>query len=159
DFYRFTLSAGMAGEPLGKEFPPGVMMAIGVRNCRVLLDSGFTGYVGASCSNHIDAQLKMAIAEGIVPGPRSRACGHHIGTTGDLNDTRRWWRHEITSGTDIFGDGPLELRKMVREQVRHGADTVKIFASEGHGFPGRTARNMARDEIAAVVEAAHGRGV
>ena len=159
DFYRFTLAAGMAGEPLGKEFPPGVMMAIGVRNCRVLLESGFTGYVGASCSNHIDAQLKMAIAEGIVPGPRIRACGHHIGTTGDLNDTRRWWRHEITSGTDIFGDGPDELRKMVRQQVRHGAETIKIFASEGHGFPGRTARNMARDEIAAVVEAAHGRGV
>lgn len=159
DFYKFTLAAGMAGEPLGKEFPPGVMMAIGVRTCRVLLESGFTGYAGASCSNHIDAQLKIAIAEGIVPGPRIRACGHHVGTTADLNDTKRWWRHEITSGTDIFGDGPEELRKIVRDEIRHGAETIKIFASEGHGFPGRTTRNMARDELAAIVEAAHGRGV
>lgn len=158
DFYKFTLAQGMAGEPLGKELPPGVLMAIGVRTCRVLLESGFTGYVGASCSNHIDAQLKMAIAENIIPGPRIRACGHHIGTTADLNDTRRWWRHEITSGTDIFGDGPEELRKIVREEVRHGAETIKIFASAGHGFPGRTVRNMARDEIAAIVAAAHGRG-
>ena len=159
DFFKFTLAAGLAGEPLGKEFPPGVMMAIGVRNCRVLLESGFTGYVGASCTNHIDAQLKMAIAEEIIPGPRIRACGHHIGTTADLNDTKLWWRHQLTSGTDIFGDGPDELRKMVRNEVRHGAEIIKFFASEGHGFPGRTARNMDKDEIAAIVEAAHGRGV
>ena len=40
-------------------------MAIAIRNCGVLLESGFTGYVGASCGHDIDAQLKMAIAEGI----------------------------------------------------------------------------------------------
>ncbi len=157
DFFKFTVAQGMAGEPLGKEYPPGVMMAIGVRTCRVLLESGFTGYLGASCSNHIDAQLKMAIAEGFIPGPRIRACGHHIGTTADLNDTKRWWRHEFQSGTDIFGDGPDELRRMVREEVRHGAEIIKVFASSGHGFYGRTVRNMARDELAAIVEAAHGR--
>ena len=62
------------------------MMAIGVRTCRVLLESGFTGYSGAACAHDIDAQLKMAIGEGIIPGPRIRACGHHIGTTGDMNN-------------------------------------------------------------------------
>ena len=157
DFYRFTLEEGRSGEPLGKEFPPGVMMAIGVRTCRVLLESGFTGYVGASCSNDIDAQLKMAIAEGIIPGPRIRACGHHIGTTATLNDSPKWWRRHETSGTDLFGDGPDELRKLVREEVRRGVETIKIFASSGHGVAGRTVRNMSRDEIAAVVNAAHER--
>src|SRR5581483_11733690 len=58
DFYKFTLAEGFAGEPLGKERPPGVLMAIAVRNCRVLLESGFTGYVGATCGHDIDAQLK-----------------------------------------------------------------------------------------------------
>lgn len=159
DFYKFTLAQGMAGEPLGKEFPPGVMMAIGVRTCRVLLESGFTGYVGASCSNDVDAQLKMAIAEGIIPGPRIRACGHHIGTTSDLNDSRKWWQRQQTPGTDLFVDGPDAIRKAVREEIRRGAETIKIFASSGHGFPGRTARNMARDEIAAIVNTAHDRGV
>lgn len=158
DFFRFTLAQGLSGDPLGKELPPGVMMAIGVRTCRVLLESGFTGYVGASCSNHVDAQLKIAIAEGIIPGPRLRACGHHIGTTADLNDSRKWWRRQETPGTDLFVDGPDAMRRAVREEVRCGAETIKIFASAGHGFPGRTVRNMARDEIAAVVEAAHGRG-
>jgi imidazolonepropionase-like amidohydrolase len=158
DFYKFTLAQGFAGDPLGKEFPPGVMMAIGVRTCRVLLESGFTGYVGASCSNDVDAQLKIAIAEGIIPGPRIRACGHHIGTTADLNDSRKWWRRFQTPGTDLFVDGPDDLRKVVREEIRRGVETIKIFASAGHGFTGRTVRNMARDEIAAIVGAAHDRG-
>jgi imidazolonepropionase-like amidohydrolase len=155
DFYKFKLEEGLSGEPLGKEFPPGVMMAIGVRTCRVLLESGFTGYVGASCSNDVDAQLKMAIAEGIIPGPRIRACGHHLGTTASLNDSPKWWRRHETPGTDLFADGPAELRKLVREEVRRGVETIKIFASSGHGFSGRTVRNMARDEITAIVNTAH----
>lgn len=158
DFFRFTLAQGLGGEPLGKEFPPGVMMAIAIRNAGVLLESGFTGYVGASCSNDIDAQLRMAIAEGIVVGPRIRACSPHLGTTGDLNDSRNWWRKHQTPGTDVFFDGPDELRRAVREFVRRGSQTIKIFASQGHGFPNRVSRNMDRDEIAAIVAAAHGRG-
>lgn len=158
DFYKFTLAQGLGGDPLGKEFPPGVMMAMGVRTCRVLLESGFTGYVGASCSNDVDAQLKIAIAEGIVPGPRIRACGHHIGTTADLNDSRKWWRRFQTPGTDLFVDGPEDLRKLVREEIRRGVEIIKIFASAGRGYFGRTIRNMSREEIAAIVTAAHDRG-
>ncbi|TGD76141.1 amidohydrolase family protein [Mangrovimicrobium sediminis] len=158
DFYKFTLAEGLAGAQLGKELPPGVLMAVGVRTCRVLLESGFTGYVGAACAHDIDAQLKIAIAEGIIDGPRIRACGHHIGTTSDLNDSRKWWQRYTAPGIDLFGDGPQELRKLVREEIRRGVETIKIFASAGHGFPGPTPRNMARDEIAAIVDAAHERG-
>ncbi len=160
DFYRFTLAQGLAGEPLGKEFPPGVMMAIAIRTCRVLLESGFTGYVGASCSNDIDPQLKIAITEGIVPGPRIRACSHHIGTTADHNDSRKWWRQQQTPGTDLFADGPDALRRAVREEIRRGAETIKIFASSGHGgVPTAVSRNMSRDELEVIVRTAHERGV
>lgn len=159
DFYKFSLAQGFAGEQLGKELPPGVLMAIGVRTCRVLLESGFTGYVGAGCGHDIDAQLKIAIELGIVPGPRLRACSRHIGTTADFNNSSKWWQVYATPGTDIRADGPQELRKAVREAVRCGAETIKIFASSGHGYPARTIRNIARDEIAAVVNAAHECGV
>ncbi len=159
DFFKFTLADGMAGEPLGKELPPGVLMAIGVRNCGVLLESGFTGYIGAACSNDIDAQLKLAIAEGVMPGPRIRACSAHIGTTGDVNDSRKWWRRFDSPGTDVFIDGPEAMRRMTREFIRRGAETIKIFTSSGHGgLPWPVERTMDRDEIEAVVKAAHGRG-
>ncbi len=155
DFYKFDI---FAGEKPGKELPPGVMMAIGVRTCRVLLESGFTGYVGASCAHDIDVQLKMAIAQDIIPGPRIRACGHHIGTTGDMNNSSRWWKRYETPGTDLCGDGPDALRRLVREEISRGVQTIKIFAGAGHGIPNRTTRNMSRHEIETIVTAAHERG-
>jgi imidazolonepropionase-like amidohydrolase len=154
DFYKYDLSSGA---PPGIERPPGVMMAIGVRTCRVLIESGFTGYSGASCSNDIDAQLKMAIDEDIIPGPRIRACGHHIGTTGDLNNRWPWWRQGSMSGVDVSADGD-GLRTLVRQEIARGAETIKIFAGAGHGVPSKTVRNMSSREIGIVCETAHERG-
>ncbi|MCV7320284.1 amidohydrolase [Mycolicibacterium confluentis] len=155
DFYKFNIADS---DRLGKERPPGVLMAIGVRTCRVLLESGFTGFSGASCSNDIDAQLKMAIEEDIICGPRIRACGHHLGTTGDMNNGGRWWKAYETPGTDVCADGPDALRTLVRQEINRGAETIKIFASAGHGQPNRTIRNMSRTEIAAIISTAHERG-
>ncbi len=154
DFYLFDMTKG---EKPGKELPPGVMTAIGVRTCRVLLESGFTGYVGAACAHDIDASLKMAIAQDIIPGPRIRACGHHIGTTGDMNNKSRWWKPYTTPGLDVLGDGPDELRKIVREEIARGVETIKVMASTGHGIPGKSIRNISRDELAVIVETAHER--
>lgn len=157
DFYKFSIAIAATERP-GKELPPGVMMAIGVRTCRVLLESGFTGYSGASCAHDIDAQLKMAIADDIIPGPRIRACGHHLGTTGDMNNSGRWWKRYETPGTDVCADGPDAMRLLVREEINRGVETIKIFASAGHGQLHRTTRNMSRDEIAAIINTAHERG-
>jgi imidazolonepropionase-like amidohydrolase len=159
DFYKFDMAAAMRGDQLGKELPPGVGMAMGVRQCRVLLDSGFTGYIGAGCAHDIDASLKIAIAEGIVPGPRILACGHHCGTTADANAAMKWWQQYKTPGIDVFADGPAEMRALVREEIRRGVEVIKIFASPGHLVSThRGPWNMAPDEIRAAVDAAHQRG-
>ncbi|MDV3127888.1 amidohydrolase family protein [Mycobacterium sp. 21AC1] len=157
DFYKFSIAIAATERP-GKELPPGVMMAIGVRTCRVLLESGFTGYSGASCAHDIDAALKMSIADDIIPGPRIRACGHHLGTTGDMNNSGRWWKRYETPGTDVCADGPEAMRALVREEINRGVETIKIFASAGHGQLHRTIRNMSREEIAAIITTAHERG-
>jgi imidazolonepropionase-like amidohydrolase len=159
DFYKFDLATALRGDQLGKELPPGVGMAMGVRQCRVLLDSGFTGYIGAGCAHDIDASLKIAIREGIIPGPRILACGHHVGTTGDANAAQKWWQEFKTGGIDTFADGPAGLRTLVREEIRRGVEVIKIFASPGHLVSAhRGPQNMAVDEIEAVVDAAHQRG-
>lgn len=158
EFYRFTLAHGQAGERPGMELPPGVLMAIAVRTCGTLLDSGFTGYVGAACAHNIDAQLKMAITDGIMAGPRIRACSHHIGTTADLNDSPVWWKSYRQDGIDLFADGPDALRKLVREEIRCGAQTIKVFASSGRGFNGRTMRNISNEELTTIVNSAHDLG-
>lgn len=159
DFFRFTLADALAGNQLGKEMPPGVLTIMGVRNCRMLIDSGFTGYIGAGCAADIDASLKLAIADGIIRGPRIRAAGHHINTTGSVNEVRKWWQRFREPGIDIYADGPEALRAVVREEIRRGVETVKIIGSPGHGAPApRMKRNIARDELDAIVGAAHDRG-
>src|SRR4051812_6665080 len=159
DNYKWGIADFIAGDRLGKERPPGVLMACGVRTCRVLLESGFTGYVGAACSNDIDAQLKMAIAEDIIPGPRILACGHHVGTTADNNDSRKWWHRYDTPGTDLFADGPDAVRALTRDEIRRGVEVIKMFVSSGHAIPGHHGkRNMSHAEMAAIVDAAHERG-
>lgn len=158
EFYRFSLAHGQAGERPGMELPPGVLMAIAVRTCGTLLDSGFTGYAGAACAHNIDAQLKMAIADDIMAGPRIRACSHHIGTTADLNDSPVWWKSYRQTGIDLFADGADALRKLVREEIRCGAQTIKVFASSGRGFNGRSMRNISNEELTTIVNTAHDLG-
>jgi imidazolonepropionase-like amidohydrolase len=159
DTYKWTLEDHLSANRLGKERPPGVLMAIGIRACRMMIESGFTGYIGAACSNDIDAQLKMAIEENIIPGPRIRACGHHVGTSADNNDSPKWWQRYDTPGTDIFANGVDGLRALVRDEIRRGAEVIKIFVSSGHAIPGdHGKRNMSRREIETIVETAHERG-
>jgi len=75
DFYKFDINDS---DRLGKERPPGVMMAIGVRTCRVLLESGFTGYSGASCSNDVDANSRWPSRRISSRVPGFGPGGHHL---------------------------------------------------------------------------------
>ena len=136
------------------------MMAIGVRTCRVLLESGFTGYVGASCAHDIDAQLKMAIAQDIIPGPRIRACGHHIGTTGDMNN-----RGAVVEG--LRDAGPRPRRRRPRRAAEAGPPGDQPRASRrsrsspapGTASPNRTdAQHVPRRDRRRSSTTAHERG-
>jgi imidazolonepropionase-like amidohydrolase len=157
-FGFLTASTAGQGIPSGSERPPGVMMVAAVATCQKLLQSGFTAYAGAGCGHDIDAQLKMAIEESIIDGPRIRAGSHHVNTTSDTNDWVKWWYDMGNTGFEVFADGPDELRKAVRREIKHGAEIIKIYPTSGHGVVGRAKRNLARDELEAVVAAAHQRG-
>ncbi len=52
-----------------------------------------------------------------------------------MNNGGRWWKAYETPGTDVCADGPDDLRKLVRQEINRGAETIKIFASAGHGQP------------------------
>ena len=119
---------------------------------RVLLDAGITtvrdvgGYGGEAIV------LRQAIDLGIVPGPRILSCGRILSAT--------------SPGAVIFGtmyraaDGPWEMRKAVREQIRDGADYIKIMATGARSVVREDPEpaQMTRDEVAAVVDEAHRMG-
>jgi imidazolonepropionase-like amidohydrolase len=97
-----------------------------------LIDSGFT-----SCrdmSHHHALYLRQAIDEGSLIGPRIVSCGRGITITGGHLDEAHWLPIEWLTQYDIRGrvaDGVAECRKAVREQLRDGADFIKICTSGG----------------------------
>ena len=126
-----------------------------------MLDRGFTT---VRDTGGADWGLKQAVDEGAIPGPRLFIAGQAIGPTGGHSDPRR--------RTDVFSrnchccnamafsmcvsDGVSEVRKAAREQMRQGADQVKIMMSGGVASPYDPLDSMqfAENEVAAAVEEA-----
>ena len=139
------------------ERPPGVLMARAIHNIKALLASGITSYVGAGCGFDIDAQLKIAIADELLDGPRITAGSRHLNTTGHDEDMAKWWYEMDYHPFDRFLDGADEFLKATRKEILRGAEIVKIAPTSGHGTAGR-GPGMTRPELMAVIEAAHQRG-
>ncbi len=113
--------------------------------CRQTVAAGVTTVRDLGGKDHIEMSLKRAIGEGLIPGPRLVAAGQGICMTGGHG----WW----------FGreaDGPDDVRKAVREQLKKGADVIKIFATGGVMTPGVEpgSSQLTNDEIRAAVEEA-----
>jgi imidazolonepropionase-like amidohydrolase len=130
-------------------------------NARRALHAGFTGILSAGVVNdNIDAELALAIDEGVVPGPRLVPGGVALDTTGDYNDTGKYWWRLGNLGAQRFCDGPDEFRRAVRQEIKRGVRIIKIFASGGHGVAeDASTRGFATDELRAIEAAAHQRGV
>jgi imidazolonepropionase-like amidohydrolase len=146
--------------PVGLEKPPGYLMLVALTHAQLALSMGYTTVIGAATGDALDAQLKWAIADGIVEGPRIVPCGRWLITTGDANDFPEfWWWGKLSKGAQEICDGPYEFRRAVRQEIKEGAEIIKIFADAGHALIyGKGHVSMAQDEVDAVVQAAHDRG-
>ncbi|NQZ96821.1 MAG: amidohydrolase family protein [Myxococcales bacterium] len=147
-------------EPLGLENPPGYLMLVAANNVRKALHCGFTSIVSAGAINdEIDVQLKAAIDDGVVEGPRMLAGGRGLDTTGGYTDTGPHWWELGNPGASRFCDGPDEFRAAVRAEISRGVEIVKLFPSGGHGVHDTAAASaISEDEMRAAAEAAHQRG-
>jgi len=106
---------------------------LGVAHARDTLLAGFTTVrnVGAS-GNFDDMALRKAINEGWIVGPRMESAGHAIGITGGHCD-ENGFRPGVAQQDPLNGvaDGPEEIRKAVRLQIKYGADVIKTCATGG----------------------------
>jgi imidazolonepropionase-like amidohydrolase len=105
---------------------------VGVENARRTLMAGFTSIRVLGSPNFDDMALRQAVDAGVVPGPRMENAGHLIGITGGHCDANGWRPgledNDYRSG---IADGPEEVRKAVRYQIKYGADVIKICATGG----------------------------
>jgi imidazolonepropionase-like amidohydrolase len=159
-FHATYNELGSKTAPFGLEEPPALQAVRAAHHLELLLRSGFTGAVSAGAPFAIDASMKAAIAEGLFPGPRFIAGSRDVSTTGHAGDKSFPWYWDVGArGAINRSDGPDEFRRAVREEIKQGAEIIKMFVTGGHGTVAPSERTeMSRAELAAGIEAAHERG-
>ncbi|GMU05629.1 metal-dependent hydrolase family protein [Corallococcus caeni] len=126
---------------------------------RATLMAGFTTVRNLGAEDFIDIGLRNAIARGNVVGPRILAATSSLSSTGGHCDYGNSFRkgllaHDASPGV---ADGPDALRAKVRENVKYGADVIKVCATGGvmslNADP--DAPQLTQAELDAVVDEAH----
>ena len=131
---------------------------------RAMIDRGFTT---VRDTGGADWGIKSAVEAGHLPGPRLFIAGQAIGPTGGHSDPRRRTDFgarchccNAMAFTMCVSDGVSEVRKAAREQMRQGADHVKIMMSGGVASPYDPLDSLqfSPQEVAAAVEEAQAFG-
>lgn len=127
----------------------------------VTLKAGFTTVQDVGAPNDSIFGLRDAIARGAVPGPRIRAAGNSVAITGGHGDINGYSSRVMAAFTGAnICNGADDCRRAVRQQIKEGADLIKITATGG--VLSNTAAGLEQqftdEELAAIVDAAHKMG-
>jgi imidazolonepropionase-like amidohydrolase len=129
---------------------------IGVHNAGLTLRAGFTTVRNVGAPGFTDVALRDGINAGEVDGPRMLVSGPPLSITGGHGDNDLLPPHYHALG-DGVANGPWQVREKVRENVKYGADLIKIMASGGVLSKGDQpgAEQYTPEEMQAIVEEAH----
>jgi imidazolonepropionase-like amidohydrolase len=128
---------------------------------RRALEEGFTTLrdLETEGAGYGDVGIKEAINDGFIPGPRMLVVTRAISVTGGYPLEGYNPDIVVPKGAQI-GDGPVELRKITRQQLENGADWIKVYMThrswvdkDGHLVSQPT---LTTEELKAVVDEAHG---
>ena len=140
-------SADLFGQVLNDSIPIATIRS--VLNARLTLAAGITTVRDCGAASQIAIEIAKAVDRGLIEGPRVRAAGRVVTMTGG---------HGHFIGREA--DGPDEVRKAVRAEIKGGANFIKVMATGGVLTPGvdpsQTAFQL--DELQAAVEEAHKAG-
>jgi imidazolonepropionase-like amidohydrolase len=98
---------------------------------RRTLDAGFTTIRDVGAGEFIDVALRNAINAGTVAGPRMQVATLAVGSTGGHNDISGFSPYLRFGQFSGVADGEADIRKLVRLEVKNGADVIKMIASAG----------------------------
>jgi imidazolonepropionase-like amidohydrolase len=103
---------------------------IGAKNARLTLLAGFTTVRNVGARDFSDVALRDAIAAGDVPGPRLLVSGPPLSITGGHCDNNML-PVEYHATSDGVADGIAAVQHKVRENIKYGADLIKVCATGG----------------------------
>jgi len=131
--------------------------------CRRALEQGFTTIrdLETEGAGYGDIEIKQAIEEGAIPGPRIFGATRAISTTGGYNLEGYAPELDMPKGAQLV-DGPVEARKAARQQLEHGADWIKVYMTHRSWVDKQgnliSQPTLTLEELKAVVDETHGWG-
>ena len=130
-----------------------------VNHLRDTLLAGFTTMrdLGTEGAGYADVELKQAVREGIIPGPRILASTRAIVATGAYGPKGFALEWRVPQGGEE-ADGVEGVMHVVRDQLGHGADWIKLYADYRWGPGPGSHPTFTVDELKAAVETAHSAG-
>ena len=133
---------------------------LAARNARIALEHGFTTMrdLETEGAMYADVDVKTAIANGEVPGPRMQVATRALTPTGLYPLLGYSWELKVPTGVQ-YADGVDGVRKAVREQAMYGADWIKYYSDRRYRFEAdgvlHSMVNFTDEEAKAIVEEAH----
>jgi len=133
-------------------------------NVKKDLEAGFTAMrdVETEGAMYSDVDVRNAINQGLIPGPRLKVATRGISTTGGYG--LEGYSPEVTVPIGVQTiDGPYEARKAVREQFNYGADLIKIYGTDRYSFTPdgkiKSIADFSLEETDAIVDEARLKGI
>jgi imidazolonepropionase-like amidohydrolase len=108
-------------------------------------------------AGYSDVDIKKAINNGIIEGPRMQVATRALNVTGAYPLQGYNWEIQVPHGVQ-FCDGPDACRKAVREQISHGADWIKVYSDRSYYLEGSVLKDVPTftlEELRAIVDEAH----
>jgi imidazolonepropionase-like amidohydrolase len=129
---------------------------IGVENAKVTLEAGFTSVRNVGANAYADVALRDEINAGHIPGPHMQVSGPALGITGGHCD-ENLLPFEYHLKSEGVADGIAEIQQKVRQNIKYGADLIKVCATGGVLSKGDDpqASQYTLEELQALVADAH----
>jgi imidazolonepropionase-like amidohydrolase len=128
---------------------------------RRALEQGFTTLrdLETEGAGYGDVEIKQAIEEGTIPGPRLFCATRAISSTGGYNLEDYAPELDMPKGAQLV-DGPVEARKAARQQLDHGADWIKVYMTHRSWVDKQgnlvSQPTLTVEELRAIVDETHG---
>jgi imidazolonepropionase-like amidohydrolase len=131
-----------------------------VNHLRATLMAGFTTVrdLGTEGAAYADVELKQAVNQGIIPGPRVLASTRAIVATGSYAPKGFALEWHVPQGAEE-ADGIDSLTRVVRDQIGHGADWIKLYGDYRWGAGPGARPTFSLDEMKLAVETAKSAGI
>jgi len=131
---------------------------MGLAALQRMLLAGWTGVrvMGDADVYYANQDIRKTIDSGVFIGPRLTGAGHYLSITGGGGDVNYFSPEQKVVADGLVVDGPEEIRKAVRQEIKYGSDWIKLLVTGAYQSVGDDPRNVAfsPEEIKAAVEEA-----